>query len=501
LDANQDGTFMTGQIGIGTNRAGTNAHLGLELRTPFDPNSSDKEVGFLNLDGLTGGTSATLSFSLQGQLPPIGKVSSLSDVCQDANKVILDSFQGSHAADPDAVNVKSCTVDEIRKDALLDNEVEQEQTKALWAMCQDVNKTKGIGLLAPPGADLAAFPGHTEPCDFKHLVYARREALKQSLRDKARAHAIETLGDKAATAKSEDLEAATNKALDDVTTDACTELNKNRPSNRIGGTETIPLEKLDPLKPPIFVGPCSIDNLGTAAVMDELGTKQMAAAQLACQKRLAIPSEAPFITGKSLLNNCFLTTLLDFAATTRRPAYWQYKIIHAIPVTLWYLTVKGTQVDQTFKFLQADEHQMLTDAKPVHTNSTSLTLNASLYTRGWLFTLGADRQKRFTAALRGPDREDMDLARAEVKTLFGIGGLTFRTIYDNHGNNWEHHLVFHILRDTNGGLNGGLDFQYNTDPVAAGVSTNKNDHFTIRLFAGVKFGLPFLPGNPPSAAP
>jgi hypothetical protein len=517
LDSGQDGTFVTGQIGFGTNREGTNVQLGLGLRTPFDPNNSNKEVGFLNLDGLTTGTSATLSLSLQGELPPIGQGATLRSICRDANDAIRDSFQGPQALDPDAVNVKACTQEEIQKDSLLDNEVEAEQTKALWGMCQDINKKKGVGLLAPPGSSLADFPGYSSVCSLQTLISAQAADLRKSLRDKARASAIETLGEQ--TTEGSSLEAAIDRALPAVITDACSELNKNRARNRIGGSSP---SKLDPLDPPIFVGPCSSDSLATAAVMEELGTKQMAAAQLACQKRLAIPSEAPFITGKSALNNCFLTTLLDFAATTTNPAFWERRILRAIPVTLWYVTLKGTQVDQTFKFLQVDEHQMLMDAKPVHENSSSTGINASLFTRGLLFTLGADHQKRFTAAspsqictpipntdglscrqaaLKGPNRDDMDLVHAEVKTLFGIGGLTFRTIYDNHDHNWEHHVVLHFLRNPKEGLNGGIDLQYNTDPVAAGVATSKDSHFTARLFVGTKFNLPFLPGSPPSSTP
>jgi hypothetical protein len=521
LETGEDGTFVTGQIGISTNLPRTNAQLVLKLRAPFDPNGSKKDVGFLNLDGLTGGTTAALAFTLQGQLPIVfGSESTLTALCQEANVEVRKKFL---ADDPDISSVQSCTDDQIINDALLHNEVAKKKAEALFALCQDVNKKKGVGLLAPPGVtNFESFPGYTATCSEDELGKARSQAVEQGLRDKAKAKVIEDViaqtppSQPVKIPEGQDLEKAIDVALPPLVRDACTEFNKNRSRNRLFD----PARKPDPAPSPLWFGPCTIENLGKAAVRDDLEAKQQEAMKAACQKRLAIASGTPFITSTTPLNNCFLTTLLDFAATSTKPNYWQRRALRAIPITLWYVTLEGTRVDQTFKFLDMND---TFKSKSVGSDSTSLNLKASIFTRGWLFTLGGNHQKRLTAsptsqvclpisgtsalscnqaALAGPKETTSNLVRAEVKTLAGsLGGVTLRSIYDTNQHDWEHHLIVHFLRNPKQGLNGGLDLQYNTDPVAAGVSTHKDDHFTARLFAGIKFGLPFLTGNPPTSPP
>src|SRR4051794_41080356 len=54
LDAGEEGAFLTAQVGYRTYRPNNNLLTSVQLRAPTE--GGKEEVGFLNLDGLTGGS-------------------------------------------------------------------------------------------------------------------------------------------------------------------------------------------------------------------------------------------------------------------------------------------------------------------------------------------------------------------------------------------------------------------------------------------------------------
>ena len=62
LESGEDGAFLTGKLGFERSRERKRFQFLVKLRAPFDKKTQD-EVGFLNLDGLTGGTTGAVSLT------------------------------------------------------------------------------------------------------------------------------------------------------------------------------------------------------------------------------------------------------------------------------------------------------------------------------------------------------------------------------------------------------------------------------------------------------
>ncbi|HVF58215.1 MAG TPA: hypothetical protein VNJ70_00140 [Thermoanaerobaculia bacterium] len=482
LESGKEGTFLTGKLGFTRNIGAEKKLLSLvTFRAPFE---TKEEVGFLNLDGLTGSTAAALKFTLEhteivtrGDGTLAGE--SLNDICNDVNEEITADFRETR---PLLDKVEECTEEGVRASPILEVEFTQRKNNALWAMCEDINKKKGIDLLAPPGEDRATIPGYRATCSVETIVQAREEDVRKAIEKKA---AIRLVNKKKSLAELQEEEL----------TKACEEFNKARSEGRIKE--------------------CSAANLARSAVEEEVTAKNREALVVACQEELVVPDLRLFRTGNSVSNTCLLSSLLDFAFTSRKPAYWYRRTLRSFPVRLWYWTIDGTRTDQTFKFFDPNANFV---SKSSGSDSTRYEGSLSLFYRGWFYSVGAGQQKQFKAspslqvcfprenspgalncvagALAGPTERDLTFARGEIRTFLRPNvGATLRGIYDTDAAEWELHTILHFLRNPQAGLNGGIDLQYNTAAINRSTPNPRGEHFTVLLFVGSKFNLPFLPNQ------
>jgi hypothetical protein len=249
-----------------------------------------------------------------------------------------------------------------------------------------------------------------------------------------------------------------------------------------------------------------------STVAEEVAAKNREALVTACQEGLVVPDSKLFRTGNTVSNTCLLSSLLDFAVNSRRPAHWYRRTLRSLPLRLWYWTIEGTRTDQTFKFFDPAANFA---AKSSGSDSTRFEGSLSLFYRGWFYSAGVGQQKQFSAsaseevcfprenspgalncikgALAGPTEKNLTFARGEIRTFLRPNvGATLRCIYDTDAAEWEIHTIFHFLRSPQAGLNGGIDLQYNTAAINKTTANPKGDHFTALLFVGSKFELPFL---------
>lgn len=459
LESGKEGTFLTGKIGFNRDILNNKLLSIVTFQAPFD---IEEEVGFLNLDGLSGGTAATLKLTLEHAeilRRPDGTVDSefLNPICDEINEEVAKNLEKQHAP------VTECTETGIQASSIVDVEYTKKKNEALWVMCQEINKKRGIDLLAPPGEDRSGIPGYGGTCSKAEIIAAKTKEL--------------------AALKLEEL------------TKACDEFNKKRPAG-----QTIN---------------CSAADLAQATFDDEVAAKNREALIAACQEKLVVPDAALFRTGNTVSNTCSLSSLLDYAFTSRRPGYWYRETLEAFPVRLWYWTIEGTRTDQTFKYFDPAANFA---AKSNGSDSTRYEGSLSLFYQGWFYSVGLGQQELFSAspseevcfpresspgvlncvkgALAGPTKEDLTFARGEIRTFLRPNvGATLRGIYNMDAAEWEIHTIFHFLRNPQAGLNGGIDLQYNTAAINKTTPNPEGDHFTARLFIGSKFELPFLPGQ------
>lgn len=464
LQAGEEGALLTSQVGWRTYRPNHNLIASIQFKAPLQ--DKEEEVGFLNLVGLTGNTSAKASLTWEISTVPSGAEKkekqkeaeeSMQRICRAANQEALDAVI---ATSTDLPSDGSCSQQVLDNDPYWGQILASRWDAALWEACQEVNKKRPTGLLAPPHvlSDLTQ-SGYGKECSEKELVAARTDSLEDMRKTKGEAALVEQ----------------------------CKKVNENRVPNS-----------------PLFVpeGPtaCNPANLANHLVNEEIAAKRNDILVAVCHEARVVPS-SQLLTR----DTCKLSTLASHTTPKHGPHYWRRKALRAIPFGFNYVTVEFGRVDQEFKFLEP-ESQFSEHTRDDDSRSSSIAF--STYRHGWLGSLGYTRRTDFEAAkstevclplaqegalscrqaaLSGPSRTDRDIYHAEVRSWFTPRlGTTIRSSYDDENSGWEHHLILHFLRDPSKGLRGGIDLQY------ASKVEEGEENFTGRLFVGTKFELPLL---------
>lgn len=500
LEAGEDGTLLTAQVGYRTRKEDNNFQLGIKFKAPVD--AETKEATFVNLDGLTAGTTGALAVTFERTGKPLlasgrhwwccddeapaEEVRPFEAICNEVNAAAVEQLA---AGTTDLPKNEACSIDLLRKDAYWTNEVQQRLDKGLWEDCQNLNKKRPSGWLAPPGVKPDHGAGYTQSCNEETLLALRRAALDEDLKKSAHlllnVPGFET--------------ASEEERVAEQLWQRCEAFNLERQAVRFHRSGLSAPESKE----------CTIGELVTALRTEELRKREKEIENAACQAAFVVPTEKLFSSKPTGTNPCLMSSVLSWAATSERPAYWYRRTLRAIPLAFYYVTAEALVVDQTFKFLdqEAGFAERSSDG-----HSRSLSLNFSVYQGGWLggvsyarlITLKASPSRQIClptdgdalicqqAALAGPSETEMEVVRGEVKTWLRPGlGTTLRTNYDLDNGEWEHHLLLHFLRDPKKGLTGGIDIQYNT-----ALADQDEEHLTARVFVGTKFALPFLPNSP-----
>ncbi len=496
LEAGEDGALLTAQVGFRTRNERNNLQMGLKFKAPVD--TSTKEASFVNLDGLTAGTTGALGLTFERTGKPLrwfglgqgvaanGAPGPFEAICIDANKLAQKRLAAEAAELP---KDGSCSLASLKNDAFWSNVVEQRLDASRWELCQEINKKRATGWLAPPRVEPDPGAGYTLRCNAETLASLRTAALDGAVKKDA-ALLLAVPGFETASEEERKAEQLWRR---------CEVFNQER--------ETLAFFRSGEPAPNVpKVEECRTELLAAAILKQELDKKEKEVETKVCQEARVVPPEKLFTTETGATNNCLMSSLLPWAAASERPGYWYRRILRAIPLAFYYVTAEAVVADQKFKFLdpQAEFAERSSDG-----HSRSLNLTFSVYQAGWLGSVGYARLTTLTAspssqvclpagggallcrqaALAGPAETETEVIRAEIKGWLRPGlGATLRTNYDLDHGEWEHHLLLHFLRDPKKGLTGGVDLQYGT-----ALADPKEEHLTARVFVGTKFELPFMP--------